>query len=602
MNYLLKIFIIFAICFSYQTTLLASSKTESMKAVKRIIIALELGDKSKFDEYQREISQKGYASIELNGKRFFVFIYRDKSYAITGHGTGFLVSDEGHFVTNDHVVKSTIEKPKLKLFLALAAEPKLELVPLKLIRHTKANDLAIVQAETQININPVTIYDPDINHLGENVFALGFPSGADIMIEAGSTININVSITNGALSAYPGAIPWNTNERNMEVVQHSAEINKGNSGGPLINNCGETVGVNVGMPAGIRSITTGIFYAVHGNELVAELDAASIDYNLSSNACTGDGDSMIVWLAIVLLALLLVIIAIVLFFLRYANQINKGENKSLPINSKIIRKAISKRIDKIEGDAEQVKDRQGSQWKKNDAGLWCRFDENYNLIFWDKPGRPDEQSKIDFKDSVNLIPQRKGPTIHLKIGEPVFVGRKPGQKNQVIINGPHVSRNHARLIYDGKDVCVEDLNSLNGVYVSGKKVIDKMPVMSQQLLCFGDEEFSYLLAGNGSKEKIAIAELKPIGDFGREVTFFQFGKLNIGRSHSNDIVISVESVSNQHATIVADGKKLTLVDKSSTNGTFVNQMNNKVKSAILKNGDIIYIAEKKYGFKVQYLQ
>ena len=173
-----------------------------------------------------------------------------------GAGTGFIISDQGYIVTNQHVVEGGMS---FEVILADGTTREA-----RLIGEDSLADLAVLQIGGPV---PATVPLADSNELqqGQRVLAIGSPLGA-----------FTNTVTRGIVSAvnrdFPGAGTY------ANLVQHDAAINPGNSGGPLLNLAGQVVGVNT---LGIQrnadgSPAQGLFFAVPSNQVrqvVAELIA-----------------------------------------------------------------------------------------------------------------------------------------------------------------------------------------------------------------------------------------------------------------------------------------------------------------------------------------
>ncbi|MGI8643873.1 MAG: S1C family serine protease [Thermomicrobiales bacterium] len=162
-----------------------------------------------------------------------------------GAGTGFIISDEGYIVTNQHVVEGGMS------FDVILANG--ESRHARLVGEDRLSDLAVMQMEGPV---PATVPLADSAQLqpGQRVLAIGSPLGA-----------FTNTVTRGIVSAvdrdFPGAGTY------ANLVQHDAAINPGNSGGPLLNLAGQVVGVNT---LGIQrnadgSPAQGLFFAVASN-------------------------------------------------------------------------------------------------------------------------------------------------------------------------------------------------------------------------------------------------------------------------------------------------------------------------------------------------
>ena len=162
-----------------------------------------------------------------------------------GMGSGFVYSEEGYIITNQHVVKDA--KKVTVTFLdgeayigdVIGTDPDL--------------DIAVVKVSpSNTYLQPITIGDSSKLKVGEKIVAIGNPFG------------LSGSMTSGIVSQIGRLLPQESGYSIPDVIQTDAAINPGNSGGPLINMKGEVVGINTA----IQSITgefSGIGFAVPSN-------------------------------------------------------------------------------------------------------------------------------------------------------------------------------------------------------------------------------------------------------------------------------------------------------------------------------------------------
>ena len=157
----------------------------------------------------------------------------------TAQGSGFVISDEGHIVTNNHVIQEATE---IEVLLADGSR-----VPAELIGTDPATDLAVLQVDDLTEGTSVASWgDSDALLPGAWTIAIGSPFG------------LGETVTVGVLSARSRDIRSGPYD---EFLQTDASINQGNSGGPLFNAQGEVVGVNTAIfsPTGAN---VGIGFAV----------------------------------------------------------------------------------------------------------------------------------------------------------------------------------------------------------------------------------------------------------------------------------------------------------------------------------------------------
>lgn len=139
-----------------------------------------------------------------------------------GEGTGFIIKPEGYVLTNFHVVENT-NSPRV-LF------PDNTSVIGTVFNWDEQTDLAVLKVE-KANLKALNFGDSDKLIVGQNLIAIGFPYSDILAGEA--------SVTKGTFSAKRAS-----DFEGIEFIQTDVALNPGNSGGPLINVCGEVVGIN----------------------------------------------------------------------------------------------------------------------------------------------------------------------------------------------------------------------------------------------------------------------------------------------------------------------------------------------------------------------
>jgi serine protease Do len=142
-----------------------------------------------------------------------------------GIGSGVIVSPDGYIVTNNHVVDGAVE-------LRVTLNDR-RVLPAKLIGTDKLTDLAVIKVDAT-NLPSVPWGDSRKLHPGQTVLAFGSPFGY-----------FQFSVTRGIVSAVNRPNPFSDDARKPGgFIQTDAAINRGNSGGPLVNAYGEVVGIN----------------------------------------------------------------------------------------------------------------------------------------------------------------------------------------------------------------------------------------------------------------------------------------------------------------------------------------------------------------------
>ena len=136
-------------------------------------------------------------------------------------GSASVIHESGYLLTNDHVVSEIIQGNAI-----LYGTPPL---PFKTIARMSSEDLAIIKIDTENPLQPLSIGRSNDLMLGEPILTIGNPGGLNHSVSTGIISGINRSTSTGA-----AFLPW--------MIQTSAAVSGGNSGGPLINALGEQIG------------------------------------------------------------------------------------------------------------------------------------------------------------------------------------------------------------------------------------------------------------------------------------------------------------------------------------------------------------------------
>jgi S1-C subfamily serine protease len=164
-----------------------------------------------------------------------------------GEGSGFVYDDEGHIITNNHVVANA--EDVLVTFaddVSLAAQ---------IVGTDPDSDLAVIKVDpTGLVLKPLALGDSGAIRVGQRVIAIGNPFG------------LQGTMTTGIVSALGRLLPVGgssaTGRYNIpDVIQTDAAINPGNSGGPLLNLAGQVVGVNAAIESPVRG-NAGVGFAI----------------------------------------------------------------------------------------------------------------------------------------------------------------------------------------------------------------------------------------------------------------------------------------------------------------------------------------------------
>ena len=148
-------------------------------------------------------------------------------------GSGFIISEDGYIVTNNHVVEDTSE---LSVVLSDGTE-----LPAEIVSRDNYADLAVLKVEGIMPAVAPLGSSEDLKP-GETVIAIGSPLGT-----------FRNSVTVGVISATGRTLDTGEGYNMENLIQTDAAINSGNSGGPLVNLAGEVIGVNAVVVRGSSS-------------------------------------------------------------------------------------------------------------------------------------------------------------------------------------------------------------------------------------------------------------------------------------------------------------------------------------------------------------
>jgi serine protease Do len=144
-------------------------------------------------------------------------------------GSGFVISSDGYIVTNNHVVEDAYNSGlDVKISMHDGTEYNAVVVGAE-----PANDVALLKIEPAAELTPLPIGSLDNMRVGEEVYVIGNPLGY-----------LSFTMTGGMLSAFDREIHTDSlSDTGIKMFQISAQINKGNSGGPVFNDRGEVIGI-----------------------------------------------------------------------------------------------------------------------------------------------------------------------------------------------------------------------------------------------------------------------------------------------------------------------------------------------------------------------
>jgi S1-C subfamily serine protease len=160
-------------------------------------------------------------------------------------GSGFVYDDQGHVVTNDHVVE---DANSFQVRIGADTKP----IPARLVGKDPSSDLAVLKVDpgaVKGGLQPIELGDSDALEPGDQTIAIGSPFGLEGTVTTGIVSSLGRTIE--APNGFPIA----------NAIQTDAAINPGNSGGPLLDGNGRVIGVNSQIKSGSGS-NSGVGFAV----------------------------------------------------------------------------------------------------------------------------------------------------------------------------------------------------------------------------------------------------------------------------------------------------------------------------------------------------
>jgi S1-C subfamily serine protease len=196
---------------------------------------------------------------EETEESFNPFIEPESQSGGTATGSGIVLDDQGHILTNNHVIEGA---SKIQVKLGASDHE----YTAEVVGTDPASDLALLKVSAPTKeLTPLTLGDSAKMEVGDPVVAIGNPFGLDR------------TVTSGIVSALQRQIQAPNGFSIDNVIQTDAAINPGNSGGPLINAEGEVIGINSQIETGGSGSdgNVGIGFAIPINtakEVIHELE------------------------------------------------------------------------------------------------------------------------------------------------------------------------------------------------------------------------------------------------------------------------------------------------------------------------------------------
>lgn len=160
-------------------------------------------------------------------RRFFEYEIPESSRKQMSLGSGMILDEQGHILTNAHVIEGADQ-----ITVQVKTNRFVDSFKAKVIGKDEKTDVAVLKISTKQTLPAVKFGDSDKLAPGQWVIAIGNPFGFDHTV----TVGVISALGRGGLTDHPG--------RFENFIQTDAAINPGNSGGPLVNLSGEVIGIN----------------------------------------------------------------------------------------------------------------------------------------------------------------------------------------------------------------------------------------------------------------------------------------------------------------------------------------------------------------------
>jgi putative serine protease PepD len=224
----------------------------------------------------REVSNTGLSATQIYKQDSPGVVAIEAKTASGGDkGTGIVLNDEGLILTNDHVVQGATS---LQVTVDGSAAKTRSAT---LVGEEANSDLALIKVDPSgLGLKALKLASASGVRIGDQVFAIGNPYGLEETLTKGI-----VSALNREISAPDGA-------KITAVIQTDAALNPGNSGGPLLNNEGEVIGVNSQIASDAAQVegsqpgSTGVGFAISTNTIASAVRAIEAGKGVTYAAAT----------------------------------------------------------------------------------------------------------------------------------------------------------------------------------------------------------------------------------------------------------------------------------------------------------------------------
>lgn len=180
---------------------------------------------------------------------------------VTDEGTGILLTADGQLITNDHVVSGASS-------ITVTLNGSTTALPAHVVGANSSQDLALLKVDGVSGLAVATFGDSDRIVAGDGVVAVGYALG----LTGGPTVTAGIISATGREASTETSSGAGVTLKNM--LQTDASISSGNSGGPLVNEAGQVIGINTMVATSSRqTAANGIGFAIASNTVSSLLPA-----------------------------------------------------------------------------------------------------------------------------------------------------------------------------------------------------------------------------------------------------------------------------------------------------------------------------------------
>jgi putative serine protease PepD len=254
---------------------LGSARTSSTPTVHATSASAQNG--SSTGGTRREVSSAALTATQIY-QRDSTGVVAIKAVTSDGEdeGTGIVLNDKGLILTNDHVIAGA------RSLTVDAGGSSHETASATIVGEEANQDLALIRVDPSgLGLTPLTLASSSSAQVGDPVYAIGNPYG------------LEETLTRGIISALHREISAPDGSPITDAIQTDAALNPGNSGGPLLNEQGEVIGVNSQIASdaarteGSQPGSTGVGFAISSNTVAAVVKKIEAGEGISSTSATG---------------------------------------------------------------------------------------------------------------------------------------------------------------------------------------------------------------------------------------------------------------------------------------------------------------------------